>query len=735
MMRQARNRSRRFSEDADQKPTRACALWLVQFGRLIVTVVATVLGTVAVQAQQCPALGPGVAAVHIVGSSRDDQLVRLAGSQVVDIAKADPTATIAIAAAELRTHLGKVSAEPIAVKAGAPAPCKQSIELRLHPSARLGEQSFALQTVSQNLLITARTPVGLLYGAYEALHIMGFRWYGTSELWTSVPSSPPRLPDLTVAMTGEPRFKRRGAVTFDATVPDGHLLWMARNRQNLIGSSGVNVQLARALGIRLDGGGHNILSTIIHSSRIVDGKKLVEVHPEWYGMAGAAQGSPDPIPYNSESYANPCFANPRLIKFFGKELAERVIDGDLRDISILHLWPSDRPILNLPSSCLAQLSGAKPVEHLIRFYSGVMSILQAEIERRKPDRMLTIAGISYYDTWELPPAVRLRELAPRPNVGFMQVLYVNERTYSAPIAASAFGTNHKIDKAIAAWSAALAPLGVEVGICEYYGYSVFFSVPASFERVLATDFDTYERRSVSFMNYMHPIKLDAGPQRLVEAIRSRLLWRGAEPVKEIVADYFRRMFGALDVMTAFQEVDRALSNMAEILGPSSSLINMLGQHKIWAQPAFAETKVPAAVRMYLRGGRHTLPLIRDTHFSPLESEFIGLSASTDLLRSAERRLHAVLARTRGETKARLEQDVPWVNHARAIYVAVATIAQVMASAEQTANLKKEAQRRVAEALDEIDRLGRFGWTLSQYDQRAIFRDKMIFARSRLESSP
>ncbi len=730
----ARSGSCGLAERADRERTRVLAP-LVRFGQLIAAVTTTALGVVAASAQPCPPAAPGISAVHIAGSPRDARLAQLAVAQVVDIANADPTATIAIAAAELRAHLGKVSSAPIAVRAGAPAPCRNAIELRLLASARLGEQSFTLQTISQNLVITARTPIGLLYGAYEALHVMGFRWYGTSELWSSAPPSPTRLPDLAVARTGEPRFKWRGAVTFDAIVPDSHLLWMARNKQNLIGRSGVNVSLAHALGIRLDGGGHQVISTIIHSSRVVDGRKLVDLHPEWYGLAGAAPGAADVLAFNSESYANPCLANPSLIRFFARELAARVIDGDLRGVSILHLWPSDRPSLSLPPNCLAQLPGARPAEHLIRFYAGVMSVLQAEIERRKPERNITIAGISYYDTWELPPMDTIRELAPRPNVGFMQVLYVNERTYSTPISASAFGTNRKIDEAIASWSKALAPLGIDVGVCEYYGYSVFFSIPASFERVLATDFDSYERRSVSFMTYMHPIQLDAGPQRLVEAIRSRLLWRGTEPVDKIVSEYFRRMFGAADVMTAFQDVDRALSNMAEILGPSSSLINLLGQHRIWARPAFAEAKVPAAARIYLRGGRHVLPLIRDTYFSPLASEFLGLSASVDVLRSAERRLHATLAVATGDAKTRLERDMPWVAHARAVYTAVATIAEFVASTEQTADSRKEAKKRVAEALDEVDRLGRFGWTLSQYDQRAIFRDKMTFARSRLEASP
>jgi hypothetical protein len=706
-------------------------LGLFRFAALMV---ATTLAPQVAFATDCRSRAGEIRSIRVAGSARDDRLAQLAASSAIDIARSDSSATIAIAASELRAHIGKLSTVPIVVKAGTPTRCEQAVLLSLTPSAPPGAQSFQLQTFEGNLIVTAGSPIGLLYGAYEALYIMGFRWYGQSDLWASAPTGPVRVPELTAALTYEPRFLLRGAVTFDATVPDNHLLWMARNRQNLIGSSGVDATVARALGIHLDDGGHHVISTIIHSSRVVEGKTLIDAHPDWYGLQGPSAGTrTDSIPYKSETYENPCFANQGLIAFFGIELASRLIDGDLKDVSFLHLWPSDRTALNLPASCLAQLRDAKPIEHLIRFYSGVMDILQSEIARRKPDRKVTIAGISYYDTWKLAPAASLAQLVPRPNVGFMQVLYVNERSYAEPIAAAQVGTNARIEKAIAAWSRALVPLGIGIGICEYYGYSAYYSMPAVFQHVIEPDFETYDRRSVSFMNYMHPLQPDASPQRLLEALRSRLFWRGAEPARAVVEDYFQRMFGSTEIMAAFHDVDEALSNIAEILGGTSSLLNMLGQHKMWAKPAFPEAEVPQAVGIYRRGGQHRLPLVRDTYFSPLESEFRGLTASLDLLRSAERHLNTILADATGDRKARLERDLLWVSHARAIYEAIATIADAVAAPDRNRVTRADAEQRLDAALKEVSRLGRFGWTLSGYDQKKLFEERMTYARSRLEA--
>jgi hypothetical protein len=694
-------------------------------------VVTVVTGSPA-KAADCSRDEGGASSIYIAGTGDDERLAELARLDPLEIARVDAQATVAIAASELRLHLNN-GTDAVGVKPGFGPACGRAIVLAVSPSSAMGEQDFLLRTTSGNLLITARTSIGLLYGAYETLYAMGFRWYGTTELWISRPSRPV-LPDFSVPRAATPRFALRGAHTFEASVPDEHLLWMARNKQNLIGS-GVNAQLARALGIHLEGGGHNVISTILHSSRLVDGISLLAKHPHWYGSdrpsGGAAKEGP--VPYNADSYSNPCFAREDLIRFFGSELANRLLDGDLRDVAVLSLWPSDQPNLNLPSACKAQLPGARPVAHLIRFYSGVMRILQAEISRRRPERRVTIAGISYYDTWEAPDSGLLAALAPLPNVSFLQVLYVNERSYSEPISSSQIGTNRVIGNAIAAWSRALSPNGVQMGICDYYNYSIFYSLPSSFAAILPDDFDTYERQSASFINYMHPVKPDASPQRLLETLRSRLSWKGHETAAEIIGDYMRRMFGPLQLQPVLADVDRALSNLAEILGTNSSLLLMLGQHKFWTVPAFPEAQVPAAIATYLNGGRHRLPLVRQTFFAPLESEFVGILQSIQLLRSAERRAAELMAVSVGDVRRRLEQDVPWIAFSRAIYEAVASVALGALPPQQGGIPKDEALRRLADAFRDVDRFDRFGFTLSKIDQKATFQQRIEYARSRLDA--
>jgi len=133
-------------------------------------------------------------------------------------------------------------------------------------------------------------------------------------------------------------YAKRGFWTSNASIDHDELLWMARNRFNLIGVDGVNVSLARKLGFSLWGGGHRVLSSIVYAEREVEGRTLFEVHPEWFGRV---RGQPQPISKGAASYTNPCFTDDGLIAFFSDYLIESLREGDLQEVDVLNLWPSD----------------------------------------------------------------------------------------------------------------------------------------------------------------------------------------------------------------------------------------------------------------------------------------------------------------------------------------------------------------------------------------------------------
>jgi hypothetical protein len=633
-----------------------------------------------------------------------------------------PGKTLAIATNELHRHLSKLHESVELFVDKNPSKCSIQLRLSFTPFPIIGsDQGYRIQRDDSKISITANNEIGLLYGTYDVLDQIGFRWFTPDQLWEVTPDSIDfsRVP---TDQLNSPSIAIRGVRTDDgATIPDEYLLWMARNRFNLIGVDGANIALGRALGIRFEGGGHNIISKVLYSNRLVDGKRLIELHPEWYGMA-SDDCKKDPIPFGSDIYVNPCLGNRELTEFFVDDLCSRLVKGDLREIDILNVWPSDQLKFGLPATCIQSEPGITETDQLFLFYSAIMGGLQACLTKNAPSKKITLAGISYYDTWNKPSAKNFQKLLPFPNVKYIHVLYLNERSYAESLHTSKKTTNGRIAEAINEWATLVKAQGIGLGVCDYYNYSVYNSLPATFQNVLGDDFVAYRKWGLQLVSYMHPIGGDPGPRRLSESLRAKLAW-SAIAVDSIARDYFDLVYSnsASEVSDLYKSINIATSNIAEMWGAVAGLSQLLGQSHYWAVPPLTSEQVRAALQDYLQGGLRTLPNVRQTYFAPLTSDFIGLARSIQELEKAAILVDSLQRKSAGINASRLRSDEKWIKFARGQYRALEAATRGQMPLSQGGIDPKDAVAQIDAALQEVLQYDFLNQTLSPINQRQTFK--------------
>ncbi len=218
------------------------------------------------------------------------------------------------AADELCYFLGRVTGAEITQSEG-PVRGKYSIWLgtpETNPRAAglrrdveaLSEEGFVLQAGRDGLVITGKTPLGVLYGVYGFLedHV-GMRWFFPGDEGTYTPS----IPVLSVGQMTDiqnPSFEIRD-VRLHGTSHGAEMAdtvdWIARNRMRV--QYPVNprwMDAHRKRGNRPFGGGH-ILSTMIPDS-------LFDEHPEYFGLYDGERRKQE------GHRGQPCTTNPEVIK-------------------------------------------------------------------------------------------------------------------------------------------------------------------------------------------------------------------------------------------------------------------------------------------------------------------------------------------------------------------------------------------------------------------------------------
>lgn len=513
--------------------------------------------------------------------------------------------TAAFAATELRTHLLACLPEGTRIGFCATDPgAGPVIVLAIEEQGRFAEE-FALVPLARGVLLRGRGRLGLIFAAYEFLRLQGWRWYAPGK---DGACAPPRLeaplwPAATVA--GRPGFPQvRG---FDIEQPSREsaelVLWMARNRLNMVGDRPGIRALARKLGLQLQAGGHIFERTLDPDRPLPSGRSLWEDHEDWFGLPGTGvrlKATAQRTQFNVVS--------PSLQDFLAASLLEQ-INGPWHEADIIYVWGFDTwgEGCRCPG-CQALGNGTDQILHLS---SALRQRLDAARAEGRLDHDVRLCLCAYEGTASLdaPSGAVPANLV---QAGDYLVYYPINRCYDHAFTDPACAVNARYAEALTAQVAKPGRLPVCVG--EYWNVSKFDDLPLVFTRRMGEDLRAYHRLGVGGLTYMHVPLLAWSVRICTQGLYAQLAWAPHSEVGAWMDEFCARWYGphAAAMAGVLATLEDAFSAIADwrAWAPRSLLSELLawdGRKPAAALAARTHFRTPAAA---LAAGRETARQVR-----------------------------------------------------------------------------------------------------------------------------
>ncbi len=576
--------------------------------------------------------------------------------------------TLAYAAQELQQHLALVGVEvSISVSNELTIPKQSSIILTVAEKENKNtvsmsdvngksnffeDESFEIVPKNNHIYVTASNRIGVLNGVYRLLEHIGFAWFDPYE--THVPVSKVSMVDLKWQRISEaPKIQLRGFWIYD-TIPDEFAIWLRRNRFNIGGLARSHVK--HKLGLKGWGGEHNLLQQEFSPAG------LFEKHPEWYSLVSDVRR---PI-VAAGDYFNPSFANIEACNYFANRIIDRLENGDLKDVDILNVWPSDNRFNNFDQSQLAKILGNE-TDNLLHFNAVVADQLKRAYSEGRLSRPVIMAGNSYYLT--MMPPTNQKIIARLENARYLHIFYPIDRSWSGEIDSDLENrrANNKFVQNLAKWKEAAK---FSYGVVDYHNFSVFAAVGLNDMQFFDHNFKVLTSARDGLFAYMHPMLKNPGPRRLTNYLMSQLSWfdpksdSGDKLVKnksnQITVNFFDKRYGKWS--SPWREIHelmaRSAENAQEIFG-HNSLYWVLFQHFMWNPAFYTPEECIKFIGKYLIGGTQELPARFSMDETVVET-FIGLNESLKLQETARLKWVKTLANVSdSNVQKRMESDVEW----------------------------------------------------------------------------
>ena len=636
--------------------------------------------------------------------------------------------TLAYAAKEIRDHLALMGVDA-QISTTDPVPSESSIVLSVSnaslssslsvpadlqvPDDALGDQGYAITPRAGRLYITANDRVGALNGAYGLLGQLGFAWFDPFE--THQPSASSLSGPISWSPVRErPRVKLRGFWIYgDATVPDEFAVWLARNRFNVGGRAKGFLQ--RKLGLKGWGGEHDLLQQ--EFSR----PGLFEEHPDWYALV---DGMRQPVA-QSGTYFNPAFANAEAANYFADRMIQRLEGGDLQNIDILNIWPTDDRFNRFDRSPAATALGNE-TDNLLQFYSVVGKRFREAFADGRLSRNVVVAGISYYLTMR-PPSNRSVS-AQLENTDYLHLFYLIERDWSGHIGTDLVNRdgNRKIIEDLSAWSSVA---DFNYGVVEYHNLSGYAALGVSDFPFLASNYEVLTEGRTALHAYMHPLLRNPGPRRLTNHLLSELAWAdlpggtSADSTvrrgEQVIQEFFSRRYG--EHATEWREIHELMSqsveNAKEIFG-TNSLYWLLFRHLIWAEPPYSDAEATEFIPRYRTGGVQEVPGTFP-EVATVRASFRGLDESTYLQQLAADRWQKLLGGSLDpDVRRHMEGDVEWFAATASRYRLMAATCDFVWARHHQLDVD-EPRSRIAQEISLLRESAVIQDTISPVDQRSF----------------
>ena len=413
------------------------------------------------------------------------------------------------------------------------------------------EQAFIIRTCRQGettgYLIVGADRIGALYGAYEWLNRMGFRWFSPDPWDAETPTLLPNdLPALETCAS--PSFESRGFMGTSGRAHRDFLLWMARNRMNKCGAEKGQEAFCRKCGIRWLGGGHDAFG------RYLPAKTYFEAHPEWYGLRNG-QRSPK---VHEGMGDNICLSNPAARAEVARNAAAGLVDGPERALDILQLWPFD----HYDSWCECENCAAlgNKMDHMLRLAHDVRQAIRRAMDEKRLRRNVQVSICAYHNTL-IPPTRPLPPDFDHENI--IVQFFVIERCY-----AHAFDDPHcteanaKLRELWRGWTAPDCQFRGRLLIGEYYNVSTFAGMAVPFMRIMERDIPFYRASGARDIDYMHVLARHWGTHALTNSQFAAMIWNCSLDVPTWLDDFFKRRYGALagTMERFYRQLETAMRN-------------------------------------------------------------------------------------------------------------------------------------------------------------------------------
>jgi hypothetical protein len=528
------------------------------------------------------------------------------------------------ATAEDRLRLARMTDElrQLGLANQATSECRYRVILKLNAASSqraslfdVDAQGFTLERSSKTVTITASHSIGALYGFYELIDQLGYRFPRPVEVIkpaTIVWSAVPEKRDI------KPRLAMRGFWIFGSNLDPEFLVWAGRNRFNLVGGDFRDEsEIRKTFAIMKWSGGHNVVSRLTPTDRPVNGVHLVQAHPQWFGGGEATA-----VPYDSDTYRNPCFGDENYARYFAEQLITSLKTGELATADIINLWPSDLLLLTLPKSCKRAAGSKSDLDDLVSFYTVVTDRIASEKDWGNTRKRPVIAGISYQSDYDFGAATL--KLPAKSNEAYIHLYYNSLRSHAQTF----FDANASVNRQIAAefQSSLRGQPGSALGIVEYHSYSIFQGMVAPELEVLKADLTAFQNNGSMMYAYMHPTRSPTMAEMLLNRALSRLSFVD-EPVEAIRRDFDLHVLGGLaPAREAVSDYVTALKERANFFGPDFSLNLYNFNDHAWIPPILSYSAARAASLALLEGKKAALPPLRFSKLKPVEIEGPSLVA-------------------------------------------------------------------------------------------------------------
>lgn len=388
-------------------------------------------------------------------------------------------------------------------------------------------ESFALVPDGENLLIIGSGRVGVLYGVYFLLQMLGVRWYAPGDLGEVIHESASlQFPARTIIQ--EPRFLTRGFWVWEKRGGSrDFLLWMARNRLNLWTIEDDRA-FEKQLGLQLDAGAHWVFE------RYLNPATYMHAHPEWYGLVnGKRQG------FKNDSRVNFCTSNPAAVREFIQNLVADLSAGDWRYMDLLELWPLDGGKWCECENCKRL---GTPTDRLLTLVMQVRNALEDARRKGLIHHQIEVVFPIYAETLSAPSNPQPTTADYKNLIGtFFPITRCYIHYLDDPNC-----TEHNTHywETFQMWRKQPDKYAGQFEIGEYYNVSSTKSLPVLYRRIMAHDLPLYYRNGVRHFHYMHVCTRLQGPKRLNNYLMAQLLWNPDADVEQLFSEYLNDFYGA-----------------------------------------------------------------------------------------------------------------------------------------------------------------------------------------------